>query len=102
MKIPNALIFILVLFLIVEGARTSLAQQPGNDDPGLKKYGNVAFADSLHHKYPIDTDKHIRIAWAFLHQKSHSSKYTKSEKKEMLRRIREAAEANGIHFKSKG
>jgi hypothetical protein len=102
MKIPNAFILVLVLLLFGANAHTSSAQQQGNDDPGLKKYGNVAFADSLHHKYPIDTDKHIRIAWAFIHLKSHSSKYTKSEKKEMIRRIREAAEAHGIHFKSKG
>ncbi len=100
MKIPNVLK--LVLLFLVLFVHTSSAQQPGNNDPGLKKYGNVVFADSLHHKYPIDTDKHIRIAWAFIHLKSHSSKYTKSEKKEMLRRIREAAEAHGIHFKSKG
>ncbi len=86
--------FLIILFPII-----SFAQQPGQEDAGLKKYGNVMFADSVHHKYPIDTDKHIRIAWAFIHEKSHAAKYSRGERKEMLRRIREAAAAHGIHFK---
>ena len=96
-RIVLTVAFILIAFL----SPASMAQQ-GNDDAGLKKYGNVIFADSLHHKYPIDTDKHIRIAWAFIHEKSHAAKYSKKERKEMIRRIRNAAAAHGIHFKSKG
>jgi hypothetical protein len=92
--------FKFVPILIVMFSIASFAQQPDKEDAGLKKYGNVAFADSVHHKYPIDTDKHIRIAWAFIHRKSNKAKYSKQERKEMMRRIREAADAHGIHFKS--
>lgn len=85
---------LLTLFL----ACATFSQQPSSEDSGLKKYGNVVFADSLHHKYPIDTDKHIRIAWAFIHEKSHLAKYSRRERKQMLRRIRTAADAHGIHL----
>ncbi len=74
------------------------AQSSAQLDRGLKKYGPVLFADSAHHKYPLDTKQHIRIAWAFMHEKSHLAKYTKAEQAEMLRRIREAAAAHGIYL----
>ena len=80
---------------LVSGAN---AQQPAKD-AGLKKYGNVAFADTAHHKYPIDTDKHIRIAWAFIHQKKQANKYTTKEREAIILRIRAAAKAHGIQFR---
>jgi hypothetical protein len=95
-------IFKFVPLLLIIFSIASFAQQPVEQDAGLKKYGNVAFADSVHHKYPIDTDQHIRIAWASIHKKSHAAKYSKHERKEMLKRIREAALTHGIHFKAKG
>jgi hypothetical protein len=85
-----------VAVLLARGAHAQNATQ----DAGLRKYGNVAFADTVHHKYPIDTDKHIRIAWAFVHEKSHARKYTKKEREAMLLRIRAAAKEHGIQFKS--
>jgi rhamnose utilization protein RhaD (predicted bifunctional aldolase and dehydrogenase) len=88
-------IFVLAALLV----NVAKAQQPTND-AGLKKYGNVVFADTLHHKYPLDTDKHIRIAWAFIHEKSHARKYTRKEREAMMLRIRAAARAHGIQFKS--
>ncbi|HET6402745.1 MAG TPA: DUF6582 domain-containing protein [Candidatus Kapabacteria bacterium] len=87
-------VFILTAFL-ASGAN---AQKPARD-AGLKKYGNVAFADTTHHKYPIDTDKHIRIAWAFIHQKNHANKYTSKEREAIILRIRAAAKAHGIQFR---
>jgi len=91
----------IVLIFLFSAVLTSGANaQTSTPDAGLKKYGNIAFADSVHHKYPIDTDRHIRMAWAFIHEKSHARKYTKRERKAMLLRIRAAAKAHGIHFKS--
>jgi hypothetical protein len=100
MKVPTILKLLPLILIMFSIA--GFAQQPAEQDAGLKKYGNVVFADSVHHKYPIDTDQHIRIAWAFMHKKSHAAKYSKRERKEMLRRIREAAFAHGLHFKAKG
>lgn len=87
-------------FLVISTllATLAIAQKPAQD-AGLKKYGNVAFADTVQHKYPIDTDKHIRIAWAFIHQKSLARKYTRTERETMILRIRAAAKAHGIQFR---
>ncbi len=35
-------------------------------DEGEKKYGDVKFADPADHKYPIDTDEHIRAAESYI------------------------------------
>jgi Family of unknown function (DUF6582) len=80
-------------------AESALFAQAPATDAGLKKYGNVTFADSVHHKYPLDTEKHIRVAWAFIHQKSHASKYTKREREVIILRIRGAAKSHGIQFR---
>ena len=48
-------------------------------DRGLKKYGNVKFADEINHKYPIDTPRHIYAAWRFLHMPHNYRKYIKEE-----------------------
>lgn len=88
----------IVAILAISIAKGATAQQAKLDN-GLKKYGNVAFADSVHHKYPIDTDKHIRVAWAFIHEKSHAQKYTPKEREIMILRIRAAAKAHGIEFR---
>ncbi len=87
------------VFLLAALLATSANAQKPAPDAGLKKYGNVAFADTLHHKYPIDTDKHIRIAWAFIHKKSNARKYTRKEREAILLRIRAAAKAHGIQFR---
>ena len=86
--------FLFFLFLLTIPATVVFSQ-----DAGIKKYGNVAFADSVHHKFPIDSDKHIRAAWAFIHTKKNKAMYTKAELIVVMNRIRDAAKAQGIHLK---
>ncbi|HEY3876659.1 MAG TPA: DUF6582 domain-containing protein [Candidatus Kapabacteria bacterium] len=68
-------------------------------DPGLKKYGNVAFADPGHHKYPIDNASHTRGSWSAIHKKANASKYKPDELTAMKQRIHDAGVAQGIKFK---
>jgi hypothetical protein len=63
---------------------------------GLEKYGEVAFADSVNKKYPIDTPGRIKAAWAYIHQPSNSSKYTAAEVRTIRGRIRKAAKARHV------
>ena len=86
---------ILLLLVLVSSAAPAFAQ-----DRGLRKYGDVAFADSLHQKYPIDTREHIRAAWAYLHRRKNVEKYSKEELEQVKNRIRAAAKRNGIHLKN--
>ncbi len=99
MKAPKILKLIPVLLLMMFSIAT-FAQKPAKVDPGLKKYGNVTFADPVHHKYPIDNPSHIRAAWRSIHQKSHAAKYKPEELTQMKQRIRDAGTAKGIKFKS--
>lgn len=65
---------------------------------GLRKYGRTTFADPVNHKYPIDTPGRIRAAWAYIHQPSNRSKYTKAETRTIQARIRRAAEARNVEL----
>ncbi len=100
MKAPKIFQLISVI-LIMMFSIASFAQKPAKPDPGLKKYGNVAFADPVHHKYPIDTHKHILGSWRSIHEKKNAAKYTPEELKEVHTRILDAGTAHGMHLKSK-
>lgn len=58
---------------------------------GLEKYGPTIFADPTNKKYPIDTPGRIKAAWAYIHQPRNAAKYSPSERRSILSRIRKAA-----------
>ncbi len=41
----------------------------------VAEYGNVAYADPVNKKYPIDTEEHIRAAWNYINQARNAAKY---------------------------
>ena len=47
-----------------------------NPKSGADQYGDVEFADPKNHKYPIDSEKHIRAAWSYIHMPKNSGKYS--------------------------
>src|SRR5438034_11280975 len=87
----------IALFFLLLGSKVIAQNLP---DAGIKKYGNVQFADSLHHKYPIDTPKHIRAAWAYIHRKKNAETYSRTELATIFVRISKAARKAGIHLKA--
>lgn len=54
---------------------------------GIHKYGNVKFADPTNHKYPLDTEEHIRSAWGYIGHSENASKYSPAEVTAIKRRI---------------
>ncbi len=44
------------------------------EDDHYSKYGDVKYADPTHHKYPIDTNKHIRAAWSYINKPKNAKK----------------------------
>ena len=56
-------------------------------EAGEKKYGNVKFADPENSKYPIDTEKHIRAAWDYIHEEKNADKYDAEKLAAMKREI---------------
>jgi hypothetical protein len=69
-----------------------------NPQEGVREYGNVKFADPTNHKYPIDTDEHIRAAWSYINHKDNAAKYERDEVAEIRRRIKQAAKKAGIEI----
>ncbi|OZI10063.1 hypothetical protein BWI93_00650 [Siphonobacter sp. BAB-5385] len=67
-----------------------------NPEEGERKYGDVPFADTTNHKYPIDTPEHIRAAWSYIHHKDNAAKYDSDEVELIKDRIRRAAEKHDI------
>jgi hypothetical protein len=63
---------------------------------GVEKYGNTVFADPTNKKYPIDTPGRIRAAWAYIHQPRNAAKYSASERRTILGRIRKAAKSRRL------
>lgn len=69
----------------LEGHERAAAIAPGEDGEDAAEagdpYGDVDYADPGYcpdgkKRYPIDTERHIRAAWAFIHQPGNARRYT--------------------------
>ncbi len=69
-----------------------------NPDEGLRKYGDVQFADPVNNKYPIDTEDHVRAAWSYINHEDNAAKYDRDELKLMKDRIKRAAKRFDIEI----
>ncbi len=71
-----------------------------NPEEGVRKYGDVEFADPVNIRYPIDTADHIRAAWNYVNHKDNAAKYDEEEiKGEKIKgRINRAAERHGVEI----
>ena len=67
---------------------------------GERKYGDVRFADPVNHKYPIDTEEHVRAAWSYIHKPQDADKYSAADLKAIKDRIAAAAKHYGIKIEA--
>lgn len=65
---------------------------------GKQEYGDVAFADSVNSKYPVDTPKHVRAAWSYIHHQNNAAKYKTEEVEIIKKHIRSAAKKHGVEL----
>jgi len=65
---------------------------------GEHEYGDVAFADPVNNKYPIDTPEHVRAAWSYINHADNAAKYSKGEVRTIKGRIKRAAKAHGVEI----
>jgi hypothetical protein len=76
---------------------TTIARREGvNPEEGIREYGDVLFADPVNNKYPVDTPEHIHAAWSYIHHEPDAALYSPQDVACIERRIREAAQAQGI------
>lgn len=71
-----------------------------NPERGTHEYGDVKFADTTNHKYPIDTPEHIRAAHSYINHKDNAAKYSAAEVKTIKERINRAAKEHGIEIET--
>ncbi len=63
---------------------------------GTSQYGSVTFADPTNKKYPIDTEAHVRAAWAYINMPKNAAKYSSADVEAIKGRIEAAAKKHGI------
>ena len=61
-------------------------------------YGDVEYADKENHKYPIDTEKHVRAAWSYINMPKNAGKYDKNKLSTIKGHIKTAAKKFGIEI----
>ncbi len=69
-----------------------------NPHEGEREYGDVPFADPTNKKYPIDTEEHVRAAWAYINKAGNAEKYSKQDAEEIRGRIKRAAPRFGVEI----
>ncbi len=69
-----------------------------NPEEGVRKYGDVEFADPVNNKYPIDTVDHIRAAWNYINHKDNAAEYDGEEVEKIKGRIKRAARKHGVEI----
>lgn len=63
-------------------------RQPKFADPGFQADGKP--------RYPIDSEKHVRAAWAYINVADNASRYKPSQLQHVKARIRAAMKKHGI------
>jgi Family of unknown function (DUF6582) len=65
---------------------------------GEQEYGDVAFADPVNKKYPVDTPEHVRAAWSYINHKDNAAKYEAKDVKSIKAHIKRAAKKVGVEI----
>lgn len=65
-------------------------------DDHKAKYGDVEYADSENHKYPIDTKEHAKAAWSYINMPKNAGKYDSTKLSTIKSKIKDAAKRHGI------
>ncbi len=73
-----------------------------NPERGEHEYGDVEFADPVNKKYPVDSEKHIRAAWSYIHHKDNADKYRQADAEKIKDNIKKAAAKHGVHLEEHG
>ncbi|MGC2411740.1 MAG: DUF6582 domain-containing protein [Stellaceae bacterium] len=65
----------------------NVVESAGDDPHGNADYADPGYRPDAKMRYPIDTERHIRAAWAFIHLPGNARHYTASELERIKARI---------------
>jgi hypothetical protein len=69
------------------GRDENAAENGGNDPDGNVDYADPGYRPDGKKRYPIDSERHIRAAWAFIHQPGNARGYTAGQLDRIKARI---------------
>lgn len=72
-----------------------------DSDDHYSKYGDVSYADTENHKYPINNEKHVRAAWSYINMPKNAGKYDSGKLSAIKGKIKGAAKKYGIEISAK-
>ena len=90
---PSAAYWEVNLFAATGKMTPKEVQQHHHDN---KPYGNVEYADPKNHKYPIDTEAHVRAALSYINHTKNAGEYSPAELAAIKSKIHAAAKKFGI------
>lgn len=76
-----------------------------NKDDSKKPYGDVEYADPGYqedgvHRYPLDTEKHVRAAWSYINMPKNQKAYSVDQLAKIKAKIESATKKFGIEIKN--
>lgn len=87
------------IFLKVAKSKLPGEMEEGHKSPpkGYPKK-KKEYGDPANYKYPLDTEKHVRAAWSYIHQERNKKQYTPAQFKAICARIKKAGKKFDIEF----
>jgi hypothetical protein len=70
-------------------------------DDHYSEYGDVPYADSENHKYPVDKPSHVRAAWSYINMPRNAKKYDSDKLEQVKSKIKAAAKKHGVKISDK-
>lgn len=71
-----------------------------SSDDHFSKYGDVEYADEEDHKYPINTEAHVRAAWSYIHMPKNQHGMSPEKVSAIKHKIAAKAKKYGIELKA--
>src|ERR1019366_6793337 len=81
----------------VTEALNIVLEKDSSEPYGDVKYADPGYQSDKKKRYPIDTESHVRAAWAYINVESNASSYTSAQLSRVKSRIKSAAKKLGIN-----
>lgn len=90
------------IFIKLSKAKLPKEMEGGHKSPpkGYPKK-KKEYGDPANYKYPLDTEKHVRAAWSYIHQERNRKQYSPAQFKAICDRIKNAGKKFEIEFEDK-
>lgn len=86
---------------LADGVCVTCTDEAANALTAGSDYADPGYQKDKKKRYPLDSERHIRAAWAFINRAENQEPYTAAQLKRIKQRIRAAAKKDGINIAAK-